>query len=368
MNSLFAGKKNKKSTASQCWDWISSIFSAFIIASLIRWLVVGLYVVVSGSMEQTLLTGDFVLVSKLHYGARTPITPLQVPMTHRFIPGTKIKAYFDWIQLPQYRLPGLGKISRNDIVVFNSIEKKATTPVDLREYWIKRCIALPGDLLAIDHKQLYINGSLADLPHTVQYRYFMKTNRIFSKAFFEKAGIKDFSLSTVSDGKGYYILTTPQKVAQLRDTLASSIQSVDPIEEQKGLSNPFIYPWDSSVAWNKDNFGPLKVPHKGMTIVMDQVHTCLYKHVILAFEGKKEVKFVGNSCWIDGKEVTAYTFCKDYYFCMGDNRDESKDCRFVGFIPEEYIIGKAVMVLASSDKNKGFFRGMRWNRIFHKIH
>ena len=153
-------------------------------AAFIRWMVIGLYVIPSASMEPTLLTGDFVLVSKLHYGARTPATPLQIPITHQTIPFTKIPSYLDWIQLPQYRLPGLSKIKRNDIIVFNTPIGHA--PPDLTDYWIKRCIALPGDLLQIKQKQLYVNGALADPADRPQYRYFMKTKRHLTAAFLKK--------------------------------------------------------------------------------------------------------------------------------------------------------------------------------------
>lgn len=346
-------------------EWMHSICFAAVVATLVRWLVVGLYVIPSGSMENTLLTGDFIFVSKLHYGARTPVTPLQIPITHRTIPGTQIKSYLDWIQLPQYRLPGFGAVKRNDAIVFNTTEE-SDVPVDLRSYWIKRCVGLPGDEVHIEHKILYVNGVRTDVAaRTVQYKYFMRTNRIFPHAFFERVGIKQFALSTAADRKGYFIYTTVEKANQLQSVLASSIQSVDPEEIKDGF-HPEVYPWHPSFPWTRDNFGPLRVPKKGTTIPIDAANLVLYGHLIRTFEGHKEVRCTQTSCWIDGKQIDRYTFVQDYYFVMGDNRDQSRDSRYIGFVPEEHIVGKAVLVLASSDRSKGW-SGVRWNRLFHSV-
>lgn len=367
MKTSFSAKKQGSggSTLTAIREWLSSVFFAAMVAALIRWMVVGLYVIPSGSMEPTLLPGDFVLVSKLHYGARTPATPLQIPITHQTIPGTKIPSYINWIELPQYRLPGFSKVQRNDIIVFNT--PVGQEPPDLREYWIKRCIALPGDLVHIAHKQLYVNNTLADTTVSVQYCYFMKTKRILTAAFFEKNDIKNPIRSTVPGREGYTIYTTPEKVKQLTTILPTCIQSVDPVEDQAGVFQSSIYPFHPTFHWTKDNFGPLKVPSKGMVIPMDAQNILLYGSIIQRFEGKKAVRFTKTACWIDGKEVTHYTFAKNYYFAMGDNRDQSGDSRFVGFIPEDHIVGKAVMVLLSSDKSNSFFRGIRWNRLFHIV-
>lgn len=368
MKTSFSSKKQGRccSALGAIREWVSSVLLAAIAATLIRWMVIGLYVIPSGSMEPTLLTGDFVLVSKIHYGARTPATPLQIPITHQTIPGTKIPSYLDWIELPQYRLPGLSKIQRNDIIVFNTPEGHKQPP-DLRDYWIKRCTALPGDLVHIAHKQLYVNKALADPADRVQYCYFMKTKRILTAAFFERNDIRNPVPVTVLDREGYTIYTTPSKVQQLTAVLPTYIQSVDPIEDKEGDFPSSCYPFDPTLGWTKDNFGPLRVPNKGMVMQITPQNIRLYRHTIEKFEGRKNIKFTQTECWIDGQPVTHYTFGKDYYFAMGDNRDQSHDSRFVGFIPEDYIVGKAVMVLLSSDKNKSFFSGIRWNRLFHFV-
>ncbi|ROT47779.1 signal peptidase I [Candidatus Cardinium hertigii] len=296
--------------------------------------------------------------------------------------------------MPQYRLPGFSKVQRNDIIVFNT--PLGTEPLDLREYWIKRCIAIPGDVVRIDHKQLYVNDKLADTCDTIQYRYFMKTKRKLSSAFFEKndiivekSAISHPDISIVSGHEGYIIYATPNKVKQLTTILPSYIQSVEPVEDEEIQPNnyPSSMLWDDTkgamdpltwhkgnfgllvrtvLGWTKDNFGPLTVPKKGMSIHMDEKNILLYGHAIANFEGKKTIKFTQKECWIDGQQVKQYTFVKNYYFVMGDNRDQSKDSRFIGFIPEEHITGKAIMVLLSSRK-KSLFSGIRWNRLFHMV-
>lgn len=367
MKTSFVAKKQGEavSAVGAIRDWVTSIFFAAMAAALIRWMVIGLYVIPSGSMEPTLLVGDFVLVSKIHYGARTPATPLQIPITHQTIPGTHIPSYLDWIQFPQYRLPGFSKIKRNDIIVFNT--PIGQEPPDLREYWIKRCVALPGDLVHIVHKQLYVNDVVAHLPNRLQYCYFMKTKRILTNAFFEKNDIKHPFLSTMPGQEGYTIYTTPEKVQQLTTVLPTYIQSVVPLEDQTKTAQTSAYPFNPVLGWTKDNFGPIQVPSKGMVIPMDEKNILLYGATIKRFENKKNIKFTKTGCWIDGQPVSQYTFGKNYYFAMGDNRDQSGDSRFIGFIPEDHVLGKALMILLSSDKRKSFFRGMRWNRLFHVV-
>lgn len=370
------GTYKKTTWRQQFLEWIYSIFSAAFIAALLRWGVAGLYIISSGSMEHTLLKGDCVLISKLHYGARTPITPLQLPMTHRVIPFTKLKSYLDWIKLSQYRLPGLSQIKKNDVIVFNPTLDSLDVPglpMDLRDYWIKRCVALPGDVVKIQDKQLCINGVEDAFSKKAQYRYFMRTKRIFSKSFFKKSQIQQGIPAHVSiEGEeGYHIYATLEKVEQLKKVLASSILSIESVKEPEGLFSPMVYPWHSSYAWNKDNFGPFRVPKKGMSIALDRGNISLYRHIIEQFEGKKEMQFLQDGCWIDGQKVDVYTFEKNYYFAMGDNRDQSKDSRFVGCIPEDHILGKAVCIVASSDSESGgvinFFKGMRWNRLLQRV-
>ncbi|AWN81852.1 signal peptidase I [Candidatus Cardinium hertigii] len=373
MGNVFLGKKqkkNKKAVLHTLREWVSSLSLAIIAATLIRWVLMGLYVIPSESMEPTLLTGDFILVSKLHYGARTPTTPLQLPLTHQTLPflnaaGKKIKAYSDWLQLPSYRLPGISKVQRNDVIVFN--QPIGPEPPDLRDYWIKRCVAIPGDLLHIVHKKLYINGTLR-VTSGEQYRYFVQTKRHLTDVFFEKNGIKRYKADTMFGQTGYAIHTTPEKVKQLIAILPAYIHAIDPVEDIRGIFQSAIYPFHAAFSWSKDNFGPLTIPKKGMTVPMNEENSILYGQTIERFEGKKSVQFTEGSCWIDGKAVSAYTFCKDYYFVMGDNRDNSCDGRFIGFVPEDYIVGKAIIVLLSSSSSKGFWHGIRWNRFFKQIH
>lgn len=371
------GKKKQCNNRSQSvfLEWVRSIISAAMAATFIRWFVAGLYVIPSESMESTLLKGDFVLVSKMHYGARTPVTPLQLPLTHRVIPKTTLPSYLDWIQLPQYRFPGLSRVKRDDLVVFNA--PRGVAPPDLRDYWIKRCVALPGDVVSIKHKKLYVNNKLADSCNTIQYCYLMKTKikGPFPVDFFKRNNIKfkrsdrkrgDTS-ATALDYREYIIYVTPHQVDQCMHLCNDYISSMEPLEDQIEIASPSVHAIYGA-SWNKDNFGPFIIPKKGMKVAMNEQNTMLYASTIMQFEGKKHVYFIQGSCWIDNQKVKEYTFTQDYFFVMGDNRDCSEDSRFVGPIPAAYMVGKAVMVLCSSDQGKRFWKGMRWNRMLQWLH
>ena len=374
MNRDATWEKNKDNPGlyKQIKDTLYLFISVIAAIAIFHWLVLSPNMVVSSSMAPTLQAGDYILVSKMHYGARTPITPIQMPLTHGTIPWTNKKSYWSYIKLPYFRLPGFSSIKRNDVIVFNQTVDHGV-PIDLGDFWVKRCIALPSDVVSVNNKDVFVNDQPADNGlYTTQYAYFMSTKRHFPPTFFEKNGISDFTEDNDDINPGYTIHTNKQTIDQMLKVLKpSAVGSIEPKQEAKGVASPQIYPQCDFIPWNKDNFGPFVVPKKGMTITMDKYNTALYGYIIQHFEGNSHVSFDHDGCWINDQPIETYTFRKNYYFVVGDNRDNSKDSRFIGPIPEEYICGKAVMILYSCDRTKNPFNPLkyiRWNRLLKSIH
>lgn len=342
---------------SKTHEWFYSLVFAVVAATLIRWLVLEAFTIPTASMEQTLLAGDFILVSKLHYGTRTPQTPLQLPLMHQTIRGTTIPSYLPWIQLPMYRLPGFTKVKRGDKVVFNCITE-LDKPVDLRTYYIKRCIGLPGDVVRIDSLQIYVNEEPQPLYPGLQYRYYLKTQERLNDQFFSRYGIREY----IPIRGGYLAHTTPQTAAQLEQL--APMQEIHPFVIPIGSLNPAIYPNSPLFPWNEDYWGPLTIPTQGMTIPINQETLELYQKVITLYEGNKDVQIEEDQLWINGQEVKEYTFRQNYYFVMGDNRPNSVDSRFWGFVPEDHLVGKAIFILFSLSPEKKAWNKIRWNRLF----
>jgi signal peptidase I len=344
------------SKISRLRDWLNALVFAVVVAGLVRWLALEAFTIPSSSMEQTLLTGDFIFVSKLHYGARTPKTLLQIPLTHQTIGSTGIPSYLDWIQLPQYRLPGCTHVKRGDNVVFN-YPMELDRPIDLRTYYIKRCVGLPGDVLHIDDTRVYVNDIPQPQYSGLQFRYYLKTTITLQERFFRKYAIREyFPVQT-----GYLIHTTPDTATKLEQL--TSIQEVHRVVMPPGMADPQIYPSGALFPWNADHFGPITVPAKGMTMLINEKNLAQYERVITYHEGHKDVQIDNNQLWIDSQQVEVYTFQQDYYFMMGDNRHNSKDTRFWSFVPQDHIVGKAVFILFSLDPNKKFLSNIRWKRI-----
>ena len=366
-------------------EWLDSIVFAVVAATLIRWLFLEAYTIPSSSMEKSLLIGDFLFVSKLHYGARTPGTPLQVPLTHQTIWGTNIPSFSTLIQLPMYRLPGFSDVKRNDVVVFNypgdpdeSFEDPAqgnggykAFPVDLRTNFIKRCIAVGGDEVDIKGAVVYVNGKPAEVPSKAQFYYRLESSDLLDDRFFENEDIQDYgtypSDSLAPNKFIYQIRTTPQIVEGLKKH--SFIRNVT--HESRYTANmPEMGLFPAAAKQNPDFWGPIQVPKTGLTIQLDSANVAKYAHVIKYFDHNDAAKVVvdKNTISIDGKAITSYTFKQDYYFMMGDNRYESADSRFWGFVPADHIVGKAVFIWMSIDPNpKSVLNKIRWNRLFRII-
>ncbi|WP_299700927.1 signal peptidase I [uncultured Pontibacter sp.] len=350
--------KKKKSFAR---EWGDAILFAVIAASLIRWATFEAYTIPTPSMEKSLLVGDFLFVSKLHYGPRTPITPLQVPLTHQTIWGTNIPSYSDAIQLQSYRLPGFSEVQRNDVVVFN-YPPEEHHPADLRTNYIKRCIGIAGDSLEIREMQVYINGKPAENPGKMQYKYFLSTDQRLAEKFFLERDITD----VIQWQGGYIIDTSPEKVQELAKL--DFIKEAMLLKDEAGKGDAEVFPHvPSKYEWNKDNFGPLYIPKEGATVAITPETLPFYEKVILGYERNENAEVRDGKLYMDGAEATSYTFKQDYYFMMGDNRHNSLDSRYWGFVPADHIVGKAVMIWMSTDPYGGFLDKIRWNRLFKSI-
>ncbi|HAR19575.1 MAG TPA: signal peptidase I [Cytophagales bacterium] len=341
-------------------EWLDAIVFAVVAASLIRWAFIEAYTIPTPSMERSLLVGDFLFVSKMHYGARTPKTPLQVPLTHQKIWGTEIPSFSDLIQLPSFRLPGFTHIKNNDIVVFNWPADDGY-PTDLKTNYIKRCLAIAGDTLQIKDTQVYINSKPAENPEMYQFQYFLITKETLNDRIFKINNITDYYRIP----EGYVIHTQPNTAAKLKEI--PFIEQVIMNKQQFGMGEPQIFPNNSKYNWNLDFFGPLWIPKEGSTIQMNAENVTLYETTISRYEGWKDVKVQNGQLFIEGKMVKNYTFKQNYYFMMGDNRHNSLDSRFWGFVPEDHVVGKALLIWMSLDKDGNFLNRIRWRRLFNFI-
>lgn len=367
-------------------EWTDSVLFAVVAATLIRFLVMEAFAIPTPSMESNLMVGDYLFVSKLHYGSRTPQTPLQMPLTHQKIWGTNIPSFSTAIQLPTFRLPGFTQVKNGDVVVFNYPPLRPNEPdypKDLRTNYIKRCIGIPGDVVQIRQEQVFINGKAAVMPERAQTTWFMKTTEVLDDHFFRQyAIVNDFNspegpfinwqpvevqnaATKASELIGYRINTSRAMLEKIK--ALDWVKGVEPLTEPAGQTGPGIY-GSSVYAWNQDNFGSLTVPKKGMTVPVNRETIALYGPVISRYEDNANVVQTPTSITIGGKAVTEYTFKQDYYFMMGDNRHNSEDSRYWGFVPEDHVVGKAVFVWMSVDPApENVWHKIRWNRLFRVI-
>jgi signal peptidase I len=376
-------ESHEEQPKSKVREWWDAILFAVIAATLIRWLIMEAYTIPTPSMENSLLVGDFLFVSKFHYGTRTTTTPLQIPLTHQKIWFTNIPSYLEWIKLPQYRLPGFTHVKRNDVVVFNvppqGLNDGIDYPIDLKTNYIKRCVAVAGDTLVIKDRQVYTNGDLLENHPEVQYSFLVTSDGPINARNLTKLelGPEDYQVSgRQQDGSFVYLMwLTQDKVDALK--ALPYIKSVDlqnRNDEDGVLPYSSYYEWDGNtsdadkiVSWSTDSFGPLWIPKEGATIAINDSTLTLYGATIKLYEHHDDVKIENNTLTIDGKAVTEYTFRQNYYFMMGDNRHNSLDSRFWGFVPEDHIVGKAFFIWLSIDRNADFIHKIRWSRFFKLI-
>lgn len=311
-------------------------------------------------MSATLLPGDFVLVSKLAYGSRLPITPLALPY-HAV--GGGASPYWDVLQLPYMRLPATASVERNDVVVFN-YPLADEHPTDQRPYYIKRMMALPGDTLECNYRQIIVNGREMEAPLQLQYNYrVLPDSDSLTPRFFRSLGIYEGGRVSLA-GEWQLCMTDSAAACMLRQP---GINSVVAVANRRMVWNSLVFPYDKHFPWNRDYFGPLRIPAKGDSTLLDTVTLSLYQRIITVYENH-ELRISGDSIFIDGQYSKYYIFRMNYYFVLGDNRQNSDDSRFWGFLPEDHLVGKAVAVLFSVEKGQGNEgSSIRWNRFFESI-
>lgn len=345
-------------------EWIDALIFAVIAATIIRTFLIEAFTIPTPSMEEDLMVGDFLFVSKISYGARTPMTPLAFPFAHQEMPLIGGKAYSESIKWPYYRLPGFSKIKNNDCVVFN-FPMEDERPIDKQTHYIKRCVGIAGDTLRIVNGQVYINEKINQLNPKGQHLFLISAEDGFS---FNYNKLKELGVS--ADDRRYL----NQNLLMLTNDDAEKIKKMSGVIDVQQYINPpgnlndRVFPGDfPHHTWNEDNYGPIYIPKMGTTITLDSSNISIYRRVISVYE-KNDLKERNGKFIINGKETTTYTFKQDYFWMMGDNRHNSEDSRFWGFVPEDHIVGKAVFIWMSWNKDGSFFNKIRWNRLFSLIH
>ena len=365
-------KNQKRVYTNSYQEWGDSISFAIVVATFVRWIWLEPYTIPTQSMEKTLLVGDFLFVNKMSYGTRAPLTPLQIPLTHQKVWGTEMKSFSDAIRLPYFRLPGFAKIKNNDIVVFN-YPADYEYPIDLKTNYIKRCVGIPGDTISVQNKQLFVNGKAAVDPPVMQFKYKCYTNTMLSERIRKKYNIhlhdiygNDIKLMENNHKTLYLIDLSKEGVEKLRATkIFDSIVDFKLAElDQHSMLFPYAR---KSQYWTPDDYGKLWIPKAGVTIKLDSNMVETYGQTIVKYEGNESAEAAGDKFKIDGKLVSEYTFKQDYYFMMGDNRHNSSDSRFWGFVPSDHIVGKGFMIWLSLDSEGGWSDKVRWNRLFNLI-
>ncbi|MCV9930556.1 signal peptidase I [Flavobacterium sp. LS1R49] len=359
-------------------DTVSSLLFAIIVATLVHTYIIQPFTIPTASLEKSLLIGDFLFVSKLNYGPRIPMTTVALPMVHDSIPMTKQKSYLKWPQLPYLRLPAFEQIKRNDIVVFNwpmdtvykffdTSGRRVDKPIDKKSNYVKRCVGIPGDSLAIKDGVIYVNGKVLVLPERARPQH------AYAVALDGKTPIDFESILREYDiTDGAYFKDNVKKdtliFSALTDATAASLRNIPGITDVKIVieksPDPHIFPQNNK--WNDDNFGPIYIPQKGKTVALTIESLPYYKAIITDYEGNT-LQVNGSEIRINGKIATTYTFKQDYYWMMGDNRHNSEDSRYWGYVPENHIVGKPVFIWMSWDTNGKGINKVRWDRVFTTV-
>jgi signal peptidase I len=415
VNWTFWKKRDGKNSA--FIEWLDALIFAVIAVTLINIFLFQNYRIPTPSMEKSLLVGDHLFVSKLAYGPRMPNTPIAFPFTQHTMPLTKGKSWSDLIIWPYKRLAGGGKVKNNDPIVFNFpagdtvvVEEQTTSyyeiarrnardlkmrdsyggsapkpdsyylemarkeirekytviyrPVDRRDNYVKRCIGIPGDTITIRSGVLYVNGKIVPDNSTQQTTYVVGTNgtTINPKAF-ERMDISRSDQSMISGAA--YLLPLTKANAEIISKF-SNVTEVDPVFAREGEFAPHIFPYSPYYGWNEDNYGPIWMPVKGTTIKLDTSNLCLYERIIDVYE-ENDLRVEGKTIYINNAATDSYTFKMGYYWMMGDNRHNSADSRYWGFVPEDHIVGKPKFIWLSLNKEAKGLKKIRLGRMFMKV-
>ena len=359
-------EKKEKKKKSELRTWVEAIAFAVVAAHILRTFFIEAYTIPTSSMEKSMLIGDFLFVSKLAYGPRVPMTPVAVPLVHHTIPGTKKKSYSEIVKVPYHRMKGLGDIKRNDCVVFNWPAEKLNRPVDKKENYVKRCVGIAGDKIEIVNGQLMVNDEPQAEPEGMkkQFTYNVKTkgSGLNPKLLYKKFDITEGSRG--SNMNEYNLFLTDEALEGLNEfkNVKSITQNIDTTYN----SPQYYFPNNNDHLWNIDNYGPILIPKKGSIIDLTMENIDLYKDIIEIYE-ENTLKISENNIYINDSLASSYKFKMNYYWMMGDNRHNSADSRMWGFLPENHVVGKALFVWMSWDKNGKGLNKIRWDRLFSSV-
>ncbi len=366
-------------------EWVSSILFAIIAATLVHTYLIQPFTIPTSSLEKTLLVGDFLFVSKFHYGARTPLTAVAFPMVHDTIPVLGIKSYLEKPQIPYFRVPGFEDIERSDIVVFNwpvdtmmnmyYTDKYYYKPIDKKTNYVKRAVGTPGDTLEIIDGKIHINSQALELPgrSKLQFSYTGTTKgQGFDPHYlYERYDITDPFRYNPNTNTFYRMILTEDAFEKFKNH--PNVVSIKRNIDSAGIKEPGIFPESEMLSWNKDNYGPIFIPKKGATVPLNLESLPFYKRIIEVYEGSEmgttnKISVRGTQVLLNGTPLSSYTFQQDYYWMMGDNRHNSLDSRYFGYVPENHVVGKPVFVWMSWDANgNGIINKIRWERLFTTV-
>jgi signal peptidase I len=365
-------------------EWTGAILFAVVVATIVHTYFIQPFTIPTSSLERTLLVGDFLFVSKMHYGQRTPMTAVSFPMVHDTIPFVKTKSYTNKPQIPYFRFPAFQDIKRNDIVVFNwptdtvpyfryTGPNTYVKPIDKKSNYVKRAVGIPGDSLEIREGRVYINGELNDLPERaqLQFLYYMVTNEPVRNLQFlrDRYGINEI-YPFDAEFKQFQLFLTDDALEKLSNN--PNVVQLVPMRPEPGTFDKNNFPHDARYPWNSSYYGPIYIPQAGATVAITPESIPFYKRIIEVYEGSElgienKITVAGTQVMLNGTPLTSYTFLQDYYWMMGDNRNNSEDARNWGYVPHNHVVGKPVFIWLSIDGKASGINKIRWNRMFTTV-